>query len=336
MEEKELSQLLKKLEGNTLYKIVFFCVTMLLMVGIYMGLLTHIKGSVFVRTIREADVNEDYEVLSSLSARKDGEKIILSGWAMKLNSVTVGISLLVKNTEKNDSIVLTSNLSERKDVEEYFDPNCDYGTIGYDAELDMERVDKDSCYEIYVYLTYEKKQENENGVVEFDKVSKKVFSGMYLYNGELFRYNPLTFKEPDITDFELKRVIENGTLRSYNSETEVWIYQYEKQIYLITKQEYESMNEREIDVPIMPRTSRVELLPEHRVQYGFDHIGSYSASDEYKREGVLPYLVVVADLPSKYPITYISMGLYDGESNTWIDSHIVEMEDWSFENRKSD
>ena len=83
-------------------------------------------------------------------------------------------------------------------------------------------------------------------------------------------------------------------------------------------------------IPVMIMTSRNDLLPEHRIQYGTDHLGAYCEDLKYARDGILPYQIVCVELSKQYPGTYVSTGLYDTKSNSWIKHFNLSIADWSF------
>lgn len=194
--------------------------------------------------------------------------------------------------------------------------------IGFTSEIDKNDIEPNECYEIQFWI--EDKECVENSVTL--DLYRKITTNEYFYNGELYSYNPNTFKRPDISDQEIIKVMDEGSLRAYDAENEIWIYQYERKLYYIMNMQGISMKEADVCVPVMPSTSREEMLPEDRRQYGFDHWGTFIEDMKYSREGILPYQVVVVDIEASYPITYITTGLYDNFLQMWKKSFLITLE----------
>ena len=321
MEGNKKESVFKRIENNVLLQVVFFVVSMAVIVGGYVVISNKVQWNNEQKRISELKVTEDYNILVGLDdVIGDGKNIQLSGWALRLDSVTEKVHLVFKEVDGTEEIVLKTESSERENVEEYFNPNWDFGKIGFEAVVKEKKFDTDTCYEIFVNIEY---------AVDGVEKSKKTASGKYLYNEELYLYNPKTFTAPKITDEEIEKVIKEGLVKAYDNKAQIWVYEYENRLYFITNPEFGSMAENQIGVPIMPRTSRVELLPEERVQYGSDHLGFYYEDEKYVSEGIVPYQIVVVDLPTKYPVTTICIGLYNNVDKVWVHNIELLMAEWS-------
>ena len=115
----------------------------------------------------------------------------------------------------------------------------------------------------------------------------------------------------------------------HDSVEEEWLYQFQGKAYYIVNADKNPISEEaKLIVPMMPSTSRPDLLPEERKQYGGDHLGAFYANEGYRREGIWPYQVVVVDLPVTYPMTYLSTGIYDDKKVCWKKIHVVSFLDW--------
>lgn len=298
----------------------------------YLFTLNPLKKRNKVEAIRNQKVEADYNILSSLEEIYIEEgKIEISGWVLHLNARKIALNVVFQPVGSGEAKVFLTKSVERKDVENYFVPGRAFDECGFEVDIEKKELKKNVCYEVFLFLEYE--EESEEGKEKVEKC-KKVSTGWYYREGKMQRYNPETYVSPDIEDEVLLRVIQEGNLRLFDVNEQIWIYQYGSQLYYIIKTAIESMEKENIGVPVMPHTSRADLLPESRRQYGFDHIGFYFEDKTYQKVGVLPYQIVVVDLPKEYPITYISTGMYDNKNNIWIRDYMVEMADWSFSQSK--
>ena len=266
----------------------------------------------------------DYDVLTKIEdvVEVEKEEVCLSGWIIRFNSTNKKIYALLKVVDSNDEVLVLADTNVRNDIPSVFSEGEDFGECGFYVQIPEEKIKQDVCYEIEFVLEYYENEENEK---KKETYIKKINSGKYLYNGEIYTYNPTTFEKPNIEDEQLRIVIEDGDLKKYDKEEKLWIYQYEGELYFILDSTFGSMAETGIGIPVMPKTCQEELLPEHRKQYGFDHIGFYYENMEYQREGVLPYQVVKVSLPTEYVITYISTGLFIDREDKWLKAINIPM-----------
>lgn len=309
MEEKKMS-IFKRLENNIFAQVIFFAVSMVVIVGIYVGVSGKIQWKNLQDNIKELTVVEDYDVLINVEkVSKEDDTLNLSGWGLRTESVVKEMHVVLKEVESGKEMLLVTKLSEREEVENYFNPKWEFGTVGFVSEVAADGVSEDVSYEILINIKYE-----SNGGM----VSKKITTSKYLYNGELYEYNPKMFKVPQVKDEQLLTVIEDGNLKAYVPEENLWIYQYQDSLYFIVDSRFGSLKESGIVIPVMVHTTNDELLPEKHKEIGFEQLGSYCESESFQKEGVLPYQIVVVGLPTEYPIKYIVTGLYESLAGVWI------------------
>ena len=103
----------------------------------------------------------------------------------------------------------------------------------------------------------------------------------------------------------------NAVLKSYIPEFDAFIYhnpQENKLIWLIG-----SFIDRNTKIIFQPHTDKKSLLPESRIQYGFDN-RDFRHGDECEKEQLGKYRIFEKDIPMEYPITFIRCGfLPNGE-----------------------
>lgn len=307
------------------WQIVLFlvCEVMILMLYILGGRWAKAQSEKNIISRRPVEVDTNLLCEVEKTDIVDGE-VEFSGWALHLNAQNKSISVILDSVINEKEHIFFGEFFERNDIVNYYVSNSEWGACGFSARISEKELEKDTCYEILVNLSYVDKNDNT-----MKEIEKKISTGYFYYNGEVYRYDPMEFQKPLITDEELVQVVENGILRMHDSVEEEWVYQFQGKVYYIVNESKNVISEEsKLIVPMMPSTSRPDLLPEERKQYGGDHLGAFYANEEYKREGVWPYQVVVVDLPMTYPMTYLSTGIYDDENVCWKKCHVVSFLDW--------
>lgn len=102
----------------------------------------------------------------------------------------------------------------------------------------------------------------------------------------------------------------NAFLKSYIPEFDTFIYhdpQENKLIWLIG-----SFIDRNTKILFQPHTDQKNLLPESRIQYGFDN-RDFRSGDKYEKPQLSKYRIFEREIPLEYPITYIRCGFYTKE-----------------------
>ena len=306
-------------------QVTIFLVLEILILGIY---LIGVRGAREVgreKAISKLEESTYYSVLCEVeNVELKDDKVEFSGWAFYPNARNKGIAVVLCETESGKEHVLLAELEEKEHIEDYFMLNGCSGDVGFRANVKKTELMQEKCYEILIALTYE--SESDGKVSERER---KIIINQFYYDGEIHSYNPKTFTKPEIQDEGLARVVEEGDVRGFDSESGVWIYQYEKKLYYIIDSSVNRVSkEANVCIPVMPRTLRRDLLSDKRRQYGYDHLGAFYADESYNVEGVSPYQVVVVELPLEYPITYVETGLYDSNKKTWIKRLVIPMFDW--------
>lgn len=314
------------IEKNNKRKISFCFISLVLMVCVYYPSMSFLKTTKKYEIISQKEAVIDYNVLMSIDKLdKDENGLNLSGWTMLSDATYADIYLILKSMDDEKETIFPVEKIDRNDIFYADYKNEAYDATGFFVQISNEAQEENLCYEIYFALEY---FYGNRGVKESNQLDlKKVISGKYLYNGEIYNYNPNGFTPPDIVDEELREVITKGTIRHYDNEEKLWIYHYKNELYFILNSRFGSMADAKIGFPVMPRTFQVDLLPEERKQYGFDHIGFFYENVEYQRIGILPYLVVKVSLPKDYKVTYVSTGLYDDIQSKWVKAINIPMVD---------
>lgn len=317
MEMKEKGKrkqgIFQKLQRNVWLQFGFCILSLLVLVAAYLPLKTLIKTERTADKILKRAVTEDNNVLSDITEVKEsGKKLILSGWVIRLNTEKQEVSVVLSpvDAETEENIVIATKQAENAEVLTYLNYLKQKPTAGsgFSAEVKQEKLVEDVCYEVLLYVTAE----------QGTKYIAKVSSQKYLYNGEVFPYNPLEFSAPEFADEQMKQVVEEGALLGYTMEHGAWVYQYESSLYWILDKNVGRNAEEDLYMFFHLNTSTPELLPEERKQYGFDNNDFLFQTYEIQNVEGTKYRVAVRSLEKEYAVSYISTGQYTVEKNVWV------------------
>lgn len=298
-------RLAEKLNSSKKMQIGFFVISMTILFLIYLPTM-HV-----IRTTREKEnmisqgVVTDFRIQPHISNIEfvDGQ-IDVSGWLIRQNSKILDIDILFSSEERIDKAIAQTNCF-KKDMSGTLHSNAiDYGKNGFTASLKNSELKENICYEIYFVFDYlEAEQEN--------KISKKVFSRNYFFNGVLYNYNPLTYVSPQITDDTLKEIIETENLKYHNAEFGSWVFEQDNRLYLIVDDRFEIKSDGTHRMKFHVHTMQTDLLPSQRQQYGFESKDFFFEEKEIILQEKSGYKIAILDLPSEYEISWIELGLYE-------------------------
>lgn len=303
--EKRKKGIFQKLQRNVWLQFCFCILSVLVLVAAYLPLKTMIKTERTTDKILKQAVTEDNNVLSDITEVKEsGKNLILSGWVIRLNTEKQEVSVVLSpvNVETEQDIVLSTKQAENAEVLHYLNYLKQEQTAGsgFSAEVKQEKLTEDVCYKVLLYVTAE----------QGTKYIAKVSSNKYLYNGEVFPYNPLEFSAPEFADEQMKQVVEEGVLLGYTMEHGAWVYQYEGSLYWILDKNVGRNAEEDLYMFFHLNTSTPELLPEERKQYGVDNNDFMFFMKELSLENN-EYRIAKQKLDCDYPVTWMRTGRYD-------------------------
>jgi len=252
----------------------------------------------------------DPMVLASVEKVVDEKKEwSFNGWVINPGMEISSVYMVLQPINGKTAIATDCDLSVRDDVAEHFGLVAIEDSAGFCANMKKRNLEVDECYEIFIDISW-KCDEAEY----FTKTS----TGQYWYNGMIYRYNPMEFQAPDIDDNEIDMVITDGILKGYDKEQQIWIYQYQNSLYYIMNVKNGTLSEQRLNIPVLIYTSKKDMLPDKRKQYGFDNLGAYVENNEYQRPGILPYQITKVNIDVKYPVMYIETGVFATDDKNWI------------------
>lgn len=118
---------------------------------------------------------------------------------------------------------------------------------------------------------------------------------------------------PEVSGTDLESIIENGVLKVYNEDYDVFVYQVEDRLYWLIGTDFDA------SVIYHLYTTEPENLPEDRQQYGFDNRGFRIGSEKDLTEVMdcEKYRVFSDIIPSEYYVTAIAVGMNKGPDILW-------------------
>lgn len=319
MEEgKKKDGFLKRLGKDLRLQITFCIVSVLLLFMIYFPLHYFVENGVMREKVLKTAVTEDNYVLADVvEAKSAGKRLELFGWAIRLDAEVRTVKLVLKplNTKKQETIILRTSMGKNSEVNNYVEYFQEEGTAGsgFKAETTKGKLQKNVCYELFVYVNY--KQSNEQAV----KISTK----KYLYNEQVYSYNPLEFVAPNFADEQMKKVVEEGYLLGYTMEHGAWVYQYEGSMYWILDKSVGMNADENLYMFFHLNTSNPIFFSQHILKNGADNRDFVFKRNELEIKE--DYRVAKVELNVEYPVSYISTGHYFGGKNIWIVRNRVEM-----------
>lgn len=297
-----LKQFLKKIECNKRMQIVFFCVSMTVLFALFIPSILFLREKNNRKVLINKAIVVDHTTLNNVKVNKKQNTIELSGWILRLNSKNKEVKIIFKAVNDSENVIIPTKLEQKIEIGDYFNSNYDFGNCAFFASVNETELRKDVCYELLFGYTYE-----ENTIEN----SKKISSGKYLYNNELYCYNPTSFISPSFTDEWMNTVVLDGKLCFFDAEAGCWAYCYEDNLYFIVNDKFGVTEDRSHRMKFHIHTAQKELLPEDRQQYGFESKDFYFDEKEYVLSEESAYRVAVLNLSEAYEISYIEMGLYE-------------------------
>ena len=119
----------------------------------------------------------------------------------------------------------------------------------------------------------------------------------------------------------IKGLTESAVLKAWNEESDTLVYQEGDRLLWLISTEIDKSTE----VIYHIHTTQPELLPENRVQYGFDNLGFRVGAERAENELELidHYRVFEREIPDEYNVTAIVVGFNTDGTVTWSDSFRV-------------
>lgn len=321
---EKIREFYEKVKENRKYQIIFFLIGMLCICVSYFVFKDVIEEKKHIFRIRKGNVVFDENVYAEIESCENNKgEIIISGWTIKVDAIIDQLFIVLRG--ENEDKVYQVNRKERGDIASYYFRDETNEEYGFELRIDENEINKEDYYNILLYICYKEKNDAENSkliqneLIDIDRI---------VFQQKVINYNPREFSAPNL-EGQYAEIIQNGILREYDIKKKYWVYQYDTKLYYFWgKRSEETYREKQCSIVIMPATSIIELLPEHRRQYGNDNLGTFILDNVCKNNFGEEYFVFDICLPTEYPITYISTGVFDEEKKDWEIHSNIPMFDW--------
>lgn len=299
---------MKRLIKSNIFLQSILCIVLL--IGIFALYRKAIDVVLDKKTI-EREVSEDCHVMRCVNQVYEKEnELILSGWVLRMGSVNKTLRIMLRDVVTGALIVSDASMSDNLKISRYYSETWDYGKIAFKATFNQYKIQENRGYEIIISLSYELPDVADRKYVN-------VSSNRYLYNGQIYEYNPMQFIKPVIQNAQLMDVIEKGELCLYVPDETLYIYKYLGELYWIAGENFSFASNNRTHISYHIGTSEIEKLPEHRREYKFDNLDFYFEDKEYILNNERFRVAVVA-IPTDYPVTHFSTGVYDDSKQSMI------------------
>lgn len=212
--------------------------------------------------------------------------------------------------EKIKAVVSDIEISNRSDVNNYFECEFNYSDCGIHSGFKLSDINSSNLtYQIFILPDADSQDAME--------------TNYYIYDNKLYGYNPESFIEPDVKETDLSYIVNDGVLKYFNPEYGIYLYQYQRKIYTLlekvdlgfptnTFQEYFTF------------TNQIEKVPNNLLTGNGTRINYGAYFEERELTGKIncgKYRVSVSDIPTEYAVTHLQMGHY--ENDDWIWSAVI-------------
>lgn len=309
--------LFKKLEKNRVLHVIIFLVLEVIVLGVYFIGGKWAEKESKKAYIRELEEEFDQELLVDINGIHDvGDELEISGWTLRYISKNLEVNVVLCATDDSEIHVLDAKLVDEKDVLELYQPTWDPGKCGIVSRIDKDKLNEDICYEIQLFVSYEKTKADGEKLVTIQE-EKKVETDAYLYNGELFSVNPLEYAKPEVKDEELVKVVNAGEPLAYDEDKRIWIYEYDSALYWMIDSKSPSLLEERLEILLFLYSFEAEDSQEEGGRTKFSRIERQIVEADYTqlRDGLLVYS---HKIPNEYPVTYMVTGIYQSYGKGWI------------------
>lgn len=293
MEGNKKESVFKKIENNILLQVVFFVVSMAVIVGAYVVVQNQIKKMFEI-------VDDDFSWVYQIDSITENEgEVVLEGWAFDLdvNSEKGNVEIVLLDIDTNKRYYPEMSFEERTDVNDYFLCEYDYTDSGFKAEIKAKKLDLDEgIYEV---------------ILRPAESRKAYATGIYYADGEMLFTNPKEFVPLRTEGTDLDKIVKEGVLRVYRPDVGMYVYQYEGTLYWIAEPWYEFIN-GDAYIQFQMNTTQVENLPQDRLDNGWywSNLGFWFQKNKLVEGNLGQYQVVLCSLPKEYSLTKIWTGYH--------------------------
>lgn len=156
---------MKRIYRSKWKQILFFLISMGTLLGIFGPLSQYFHKAGIEKPIKEAQIKEDYMFFASIEelSEIDNKETELRGRMLRIDSVIMDCSIVLKNISNEKEIVLETVIEQEEDKEERNSVFCNENSeLKFVAKVKNNVLKKDTCYEVIIYFSYEFDEVREN------------------------------------------------------------------------------------------------------------------------------------------------------------------------------
>lgn len=296
-------------ETNIKKQCLFFGMSMLFLFVLWFASLNMIRTARKMAYITESNSVNDFKILFRVNEiKEEGDKFFFEGRIFRLDSQNLDINLVLESEDGTEIHIADTKWREEENEQGVSEKLDIGGKSEFQATVSKDILQDDECYKIQLALEY-----MEDITQEENKIIKKIFSGNYLFDGKIYKYNPLAYEEPQVFDEQLTRVIIKENLRFFDSEMGCWVYECDNSLYFIINQQFGLTDARKQRIKFHTHTAQIELLDESRQQYGCDSRDFFFDEKEYMLTEKSEYRIAMLKLPLEYEVSWVELGMYEKE-----------------------
>lgn len=250
-------------------------------------------------------VKDDFTWIYQIdTVEEKNDMLFFSGWAFCQNEDAKygNYDIILHDIEKGKACYPKMKYEERRDVNNYFSCEYDYGKSGFSASVSLSKIGEGVIYEVLLRPEGQRQSYQTN---------------IYLVDGRIYFANPNEFTSLETNNKDIEKVIEEGVLRIYRPDFGMYVYQYEGKLFWITNDNYSFNSEKNAFIQYHLFTTQTSRLPRHCLDNGYfwDNSGFWYDTQEVEEMKSELYRVAVMELPKEYSISRIITGNYEGD---WI------------------
>ncbi len=302
----------------------YLCYASVFLIFIYLTGSRHITND----QMRQYEIETDSNLMLEVeNIAEENGKLVLSGWGLRLESRNEDVTILLRETVSGEEKVLETDIFLYDEPGNYYDDTWNFGECGFKAEIKNNKLLEDECYEVLVLLDYLEEKEVDGEILTEEK-RIKLSTEQYVFNGELYRYNPKEFWVPEVEDIETKEAIAKGTLLGYDLENEHWFYEWNGRIYFVISSASFGTYEFKPEVPFFIYTAQLDRLSENDREKGRYYKGHYLSEEACMDLENQSYYSGSFELPTEFIITYINTGSYQnrGDKQGWQHRYTLKLD----------
>lgn len=258
------------------------------------------KRDITNKKIENEIVKEDTSLYLFLDKINLQKNLQLEGNLFKSDLSEIDIKMAFQPLDGTSVYYTNVEIGDTEEIE-IKEANNYSGEIGnFTAEVKLSKLQEEVCYKIYLYYI--------GNYGQYTMYKNKYDTGLYLYDKEIYTYNPLTFNEPDILDGELREIINQGALCQY-SQSGVWAYVYNSKVYYFFDTEKSTLSVEQTSASCKVFPLRTIFYSPFYIEYNFK-LSDYVVYQDEK------YLVTCCDISADQPIGYFQTELICADKET--------------------